>query len=185
MPSTMGNVENIIEAATTVEHITLDKDLDEDNKYNIIKKMNGNGGTVINMEGGELFTHTRCKGNDDVYAKAANAYNAEKKCCGKVKHMAAAATTHNDKEIVEGASKGFNLPPLGNQYMTIGADGHGAPPLCVPYIESIAGFYFKFETKEEGENSLLSGQNLQAPPILGELFMGAARYTFNAQMVGG
>ena len=155
MPSTIENAEDLLEAATTAEHISLGKDLDKDEKYVIIKQMNGHRGKANNMEGDEHVTHTRCKHNNDAYADAADAYDVEDEFGGKVKHMAAAAATHNEKEIDEGTSKGNKLPPLGNQFIAAWADEHGVPPLCVPYIKSIGGFDCDFEGKEEGENYFL------------------------------
>ena len=44
--------------------------------------------------------------------------------------------------------------------MTTGADEHGAPPLFIPYIETIGGFDCNFEGDKEEGNYLLDGQNL-------------------------
>ena len=161
-----------------------DKVLYKDNKYDVVKKIDGHGGEANDTEGGEHVAHIRGKGYNDTDADAANACNVKDEYGGKNKAMAAAATSHNIKEIVKGTSKGNNLPPLGNQFMTIGLDEHGAPPLYVPYIEPICGFDCKFESNKEEDNYLLEGQNLQAPPMLGEQFVGAAEYVFNTQMMG-
>ena len=63
--------------------------------------------------------------------------------------MTEATTTHNNKEIVKGASKGNSLPPLSNQFMTTGGNDLGASPLYVLYIEPIVGFDCKSEGDEE------------------------------------
>ena len=145
---TMGKVEHLLAAVTAVEHIMQDKVLDKDNECNIVKKMDDHGGAVNNMEGGEHVAHIRGKCYDDTAANAANTYNAKDKYCGNAKDIDAAATNYNNEEIVKCASKRSNLPPLGNQFMTMRADEHGAPPLYVLYIEPICGFNCEFEVDE-------------------------------------
>ena len=76
--------------------------MDKDNEFNVVEKINGNGGTANNMEGGEHVGNIRGKGYDKADADAANAYDAKDKYGSKGKDMAAAATTHNKEEKFRG-----------------------------------------------------------------------------------
>ena len=168
MPSKLGLMKDLLAAASAAEHITQDDEFNDNNNFDIIDNTNGQGGTVKDMEGGEHVGNIRGKGYDNCNANVANTYDDEDAEQGEVEDTSAVAPTNNDKEIVEGAGEGNNLPPLGDQFMTTGADEHGAPPLYVPYIKPIGGVDRDYEGEEEEENYLLDGQNLQAPPVLGE-----------------
>ena len=170
-------------AASAAEHITEDKGFDKEDEYDVFENMDGQGGTANDMKGGEHVENIRGTEYDNADANVADLYNDKDADRGEVEDTAVAAPTNDDEEIVEGAGEGNNLPPLGDQFMTTGADEHGAPPLYVPYIEPIGGVDRDYEGDEEEEKYRLDGHNLQAPPVLGEQFAGDAGYAFDAQMM--
>ena len=117
MPSKLGHVKDLLAAASAAEHITQDNKFEDEDDFDIVENINGQGGTANDMEGGEHVGHLRGKGYDDGDANVAEAYYDKDAEQGEGKDTSAAAPTNDDEEIVEGAGEVNNLPPLGDQFM--------------------------------------------------------------------